>query len=148
MREVVLHILRSSLIENKKEIPTVIIIDDAHWLDFATWDLIGYISRELPAILLIIAMRPFQENEMGIQIEEEYKRVRTNPATLHLLLTSLSLGDTAHLVAQRLGVKDLPLFILEFIRLRSQGNPFLTEQVAYALRARGDHPYSWRPGVD
>jgi len=137
IREVVLHILRSSLLENKSEIPIVIILDDAQWLDSASWNLIGYISRELSSILLIVAMRPFQENEIGTQIEEEYKRVRTNPATLHLPLTSLSLGDTAQLVAQRLGVKDLPLFILQFIRLRSQGNPFFTEQVAYALRDAG-----------
>ena len=137
IREVVLRILRSSLIENKREIPNVIILDDAQWLDSATWNLIGHISRELPSILLIVAMRPFQENEIGTQFEEEYKRVRTNPATLHLPLSSLSLGDTAQLVAQRLGVKDLPLFILQFIRLRSQGNPFFTEQVAYALRDAG-----------
>ncbi|HLO17434.1 MAG TPA: AAA family ATPase, partial [Anaerolineales bacterium] len=137
IKEVVLHILRRSLIENQREVPTVIILDDAQWLDSATWNLIGHINRELPSILLIVAMRPFQENEIGTQIEEEYQRVRTNPATQYLPLTSLSLGDTAHLVAQRLRIKALPLFVLEFIRLRSQGNPFLTEQVAYALRDAG-----------
>jgi len=137
IREVVLHILRSLLFQNKREIPTVIIFDDAQWLDTTTWNLIGYINRELPTVLLIVVMRPFQENEISTQIEEEYKRMRANPTTLYLPLTSLSLGDTAHLVAQRLGIKDLPLFILQFIQLRSQGNPFLTEQVAYALRDAG-----------
>ena len=137
LKEVVLHILRSSMTENKRTIPAAIILDDAQWLDSATWNLIEDINHELPSMLLIIAMRPFQENELGRQMEEEYKRVRMNSATLHLPLASLSLGATAQLVAQRLGVKDLPLFVLQFIRVRSQGNPFFTEQIAYALRDAG-----------
>lgn len=137
IREVVLHILRNLLSEHESMIPTVIILDDAQWLDSATWSLIEYIDAEVPSILWLIAMRPFEEYEMGTQIEESCQRLRTNPLTQYLHLASLSLGDTAHLVEQRLGVKAVPLYVLEFIRLRSQGNPFFTEQVAYALRDAG-----------
>lgn len=137
LREVVLGVLRNSQFRQGQPVPTAIILDDAQWLDSATWNLVGSISRELPSILLIVAMRPFHEHETGAQIEEEYKRLKASPLTQHLPLTSLSLEDIAHLVAQRLGVQSLPLFVPEFIRERSQGNPFFTEQAAYALRDAG-----------
>jgi len=137
IREVVLGTLRNAQSLHEPPAPLVIVLDDAQWLDAATWNLLGYIARQLPASLFVISMRPPVDDEAGLQIGRAYIDLRENPATQRFQLSSLLLEDASHLIEQRLGVKSLPIFVLEFIRARSQGNPFFTEQVAYALRDAG-----------
>ncbi|HXD09216.1 MAG TPA: AAA family ATPase [Anaerolineales bacterium] len=137
IREVVLGVLRNARSGQEPPVPMIIVVDDAHWLDYATWTLIGYMVGELPATLFVISMRPLAEEQVGTETAKAYLELRDNPATQRFQLSSLSLEDASHLIEQRLGVKSLPTFVLEFIRVRSQGNPFFTEQVAYALRDAG-----------
>jgi class 3 adenylate cyclase/tetratricopeptide (TPR) repeat protein len=137
IKELVLGILKSALTAPETHAPTVIILDDAHWLDYATWKLVDYIARQLPTLLFVISMRPFAHEESGSQTAQAYLQLRANPATQQIQLSSLAVVDMARLIEQRLGVKTLPAFVLEFIRARSHGNPFFTEEVAYALRDAG-----------
>lgn len=137
IREVVLRILRRVQSAPEQPFPMVLILDDAHWLDDASWDLFTYIARELPTAVLVIAMRPFGETEAGLQNAQAYARLRENPSTQRIQLSSLSLEDASHLIGEKLGTKSLPAFVVEFIWTRSHGNPFFTEQVAYALRDAG-----------
>lgn len=133
-REVLLRILQNSTSQSDKAAPSVILFDDAHWLDAATWALIGYINRELASILLVIATRPITENETSAQIVDEFNRITSNPNTQHFQLANLSPQDTTELVSRKLGVKHIPDSVLEFIQARAQGNPFFSEEIAYALR--------------
>ncbi len=133
-REVLLRILQNSLSQSNKAVPSVILFDDAHWLDAATWALIGYINRELASILLVIATRPITEDETSAQIVDEFNRITSNPNTQHFQLANLSPQDTTELVSRKLGVKHIPDSVLEFIQARAQGNPFFSEEIAYALR--------------
>jgi class 3 adenylate cyclase/tetratricopeptide (TPR) repeat protein len=137
IRDVVLGILRKAQSGYEPPVPLVLILDDAQWLDDASWDLFTYIVRELSTILFVIAMRPVAETETGVQKAQAYARMRENPATQRIQLSSLSLDDASHLIGEKLGIKSLPEFVVEFIWTRSQGNPFFTEQVAYALRDAG-----------
>jgi class 3 adenylate cyclase/tetratricopeptide (TPR) repeat protein len=136
-RELLLEILRISLVKDSQYYPTAIILDDAQWLDTATWALVGYIYRELPGILIAIAMRPIQEGEIGVQNKEEYRRLRAHPGTQYIQLNSLFPDETTELISQKLGIKTVPDSILDFILARAQGNPFFSEEVAYALRDAG-----------
>lgn len=134
IREILLRIFQKSLSQNNKNNPVCIIFDDAQWIDTATWTLIGYINREITSILLIIAIRPVTGDELPVQTEDEYQRILSAPGTEHLQLSSLSSEEISELVAQRLEVKKIPETVLEFICTRSQGNPFFSEEIAYALR--------------
>lgn len=133
-RELLLRILQNLLAQGDGRVPSVILFDDAQWLDAATWTLLGYICRELTSILLVIATRPLTENETSAQIADEFSRILTNPNTQHFQLANLSPKDTTELVARKLGVKHIPESVLEFIQVRAQGNPFFSEEIAYALR--------------
>lgn len=137
IREFLLEVLRHLLFQENSHIPATIILDDAQWLDSASWNLIGYINRELPGILLAIAMRSIETGEIGAQNEEEYRRLRAHPKTKYIQLNALAEDEIIGLVARKLRVKSLPVSILEFIQIRAQGNPFFSEEIAFALRDAG-----------
>jgi len=108
--------------------PTVLVIEDVHWADDATLDVLRYLSRrirELPAMLLI----SYREDEVG----------REHPA--HRMIGSLG-GDDVHRlrlprlsrsgVAQLTGgtaVTSAALFQL------TAGNPFFLSEI---IASRGD----------
>ena len=133
-REVLLRILQNTLTQKNKAVHSVILFDDAQWLDAATWTLIGYINRELASVLLVIATRPITKDETSTQTVDEFNRIISNPNTQRFQLANLSPKDTTELVSRKLGVKHIPESVLEFIQARAQGNPFFSEEIAYALR--------------
>ncbi|MBE0681997.1 MAG: AAA family ATPase [Anaerolineales bacterium] len=137
-REVLLRILQNSRLKNINPAASLVLLfDDAHWLDAATWSLLGYINRELTSILLVLATRPITKDEVSAQIVDEFHRILSAPNTHHIQLANLNANDTTELVSQKLGVKHVPAPVLEFIHARAQGNPFFSEEIAYALRDSG-----------
>ena len=42
--------------------PTLVVLDDAHWHDSASWALTSLVGRRIPAMLLLLATRPFTRN--------------------------------------------------------------------------------------
>lgn len=137
IREFLLKVLQHMLFRENAYIPTVIMLDDAQWLDLATWNLIGYISRDLPRIQIAIGMRSIEPGELGAQNEEEYRRLREDPKTSYIRLQPLPEDEITGLLARKLRVKTLSPSILAFIQARAQGNPFFSEEIAYALRDAG-----------
>jgi predicted ATPase len=53
------------------------------------------------------------------------------------VLQNLTENDTSQLMAQALKLKTVPDEVSREIYKRSQGNPFLTEEIIYALRDSG-----------
>jgi tetratricopeptide (TPR) repeat protein len=82
--------------------------------------------------LLLIALRPFSETAPA-----EYWQISGHPACLRLPLEPLPPSDATALVCDRLGVGEMPEAVAAFIREKSGGNPFFSEQVALALLDRG-----------
>ncbi len=138
MRQVMVGVLRMLIVSpEERSAPAILVFEDAHWIDSATWALIGLIRRSLPAVLLVIVTRPIRQEQVGSQIEEAYRRLCGDSETQYLQLTSLSADDTVELVARRLGLESLPDSIQQMVRTRSQGNPFFSEEIADALREAG-----------
>ncbi len=112
--------------------PKVLIIEDAHWLDSASWALILSVSQQVRPLLLVIATRPLDQTPPN-----EYKQLLQAGNVKHLRLNSLSDDDALTLVCQRLQVASLPGPVASLIRERAEGNPFFSEELAYALRDAG-----------
>ncbi len=112
--------------------PLVITLEDAHWLDAASWELVLEVARTLAdlPLLLIIALRPLRDE----QIPPEYSQIRNLPGLVFMPLGGLEATETAALVATRLGVDTLPKEVSELVQTRSGGNPFVVEQLAHALQ--------------
>jgi class 3 adenylate cyclase/tetratricopeptide (TPR) repeat protein len=112
--------------------PLLIVLDDAHWLDSASWALTRLVVARIRPLLLVLATRPLVE-----PLPDDYRRLRQNPSTEHLRLEPLSPRDTLALACDRLGVRQLPEPVASLIEERAQGNPFFSEELASALRDAG-----------
>lgn len=127
--------------------PKVLVLEDAHWLDSASWTLTAQISQQVQPLLLVISMRPLSENQ-----PQEYLQLLKSPQTQVLQLQVMDSSDTLQLICQRLGVQKLPSEVADLITKKSQGNPFFSEEIAYALRDAGlividDEKCNLAPGV-
>jgi predicted ATPase/class 3 adenylate cyclase len=112
--------------------PLLIILEDAHWLDSASWALAWQVNRDIQASLLVIAARPLRD-----RLPEGYLHLRDAPDTRTLKLEPLSPAETQALVCQCLGVDHVPEPVMEFVREKAEGHPFFTEELVYALQDTG-----------
>lgn len=126
-RDLLVKILQQAVRHTKT--PHLLILEDAHWLDSASWSLVQQVAEHVQPLLLVIATRP-----MAAQAPTEYHYLRNVPGTHLLELTSLSPEDTMTLVCQRLGVSQLPEPLLDLIQQKAGGNPFFSEEIVYSLR--------------
>ncbi len=130
--------------------PLLLTLDDCQWLDSASWTLARLAARDMPTLLLVLSTRPMgqslgsgsfrripqttQEAPAADPLPADHSRLLYAPTTHWLRLDALPAHDTTALVCQRLGVQSLPRAVAELIYEKAQGNPYFSEQLAYALR--------------
>jgi class 3 adenylate cyclase len=110
----------------------LLVLEDAHWLDSASWALTRYISREITPLALVIATRPIPD-----PLPNEYDSLLRRPTTQNIFLETLPPQQTLQLVCQRLGVETLPEPASKLLLEKGSGHPFFSEELAYALRDTG-----------
>ena len=111
--------------------PTLLVLDDAHWMDSASWALALKAAGGLPDALIVVASRPSSsafpdEYQAMLQVADDILRLGNLPAE-----------DALALARHRLGVDALPPAAEELILQKSQGNPLYCEELSYALRDAG-----------
>jgi class 3 adenylate cyclase len=111
--------------------PLLVVVDDAHCLDSASWALLAAATRRAPAVAFVVALRPLPE-----PLPAGLRQLLDGGAT-RLALAPLPPGDVLRLACTRLGVESLPRAAEALIVERAQGNPFFGEQLALALRDAG-----------
>lgn len=112
--------------------PTLLVLDEAHWLDSASWALALAATRCPHPMLIIIASRP-----MSAPLPVEYSQIRHLSVTQSIVLNRMSDEETLQLIRHRLEVESLPDEVATLILEKAQGNPFFSEELAYALRDAG-----------
>ena len=112
--------------------PKLVVLEDAHWLDTASWALALLLSQRVKSVLLVVTTRPLAEPQPS-----EYGQLLKIANAQHLLLTALSQEATLSLVCQRLGVTAVPEPVAALIRTKAEGNPFYSLELALALRDTG-----------
>ncbi len=128
IRTLLIQLLQASITRS----PKVLILEDAHWMDSASWALALAVSQQVRPLMLVIASRPLTE-----PLPPEYTRLLQVGNLRHLKLGPLDVEDTLALVCQRLGVATLPEQVAVLIKEKAEGNPFFSEELAYALRDAG-----------
>jgi predicted ATPase len=130
-RELLVRILQSftkpSL--NEKPVPLLIVLEDAHWMDSASWALARMLCLRHKQLLLVIVTWPIDQN-----VPSEFSQLLQAPNAIHMRLGNLSLENTSEIVRQHLGLRELEQSIAKVIQERSGGNPFFCQEIAYALR--------------
>jgi len=127
-REVIAEILRA----RARERPLVLVLDDAHWLDSASWALLARLAGVPEPLLVAIAMRP-----VGEEAPPEVAGLLAAPITTRVPLTPLAQDAVEVLVRRRLDVRTVAPAVAAVVAERSDGNPFFAEELAAALVDRG-----------
>jgi class 3 adenylate cyclase/predicted ATPase len=127
-------LLTTMLHRAMRQSPRLITLEDAHWMDSASWSLLIDISRLAidTHLMLVITTRPLIS-----PVASEAEQILRLPYTRHMILEGLPAEETLMLVAHKLGVNDLPPSVNRLIIEKAEGHPFFSEELAYALRDAG-----------
>jgi ATP/maltotriose-dependent transcriptional regulator MalT len=101
--------------------PVVLVLDDVHWADPASIELLGALLQRPPAarVLIALAVRPRQ---MGERLSAAVERAHRAGTITRIELGALSLADARELIGDRVDATGL--------YEDSGGNPFYLEQLA------------------
>ncbi len=109
--------------------PTVIVLEDAHWLDSASWQLVSQLQQYATQLLLVMVQRPSLMASVS-----EYHQMRQADNTQLLELAPLELARIEEILCHRLGVADIPAEVLTLVGEKAEGNPFYSTEFLLALR--------------
>ena len=111
--------------------PLVLTLDDFHWADSASVELLGALLRRPPAaaVLIVVALRPQQTPERLVAALERARRAAT---LMRLELAALTPDEARALLGERVDAAGAAGLYRE-----SGGNPFYLEQLARGLGRGG-----------
>jgi class 3 adenylate cyclase/tetratricopeptide (TPR) repeat protein len=126
------EVLTRLLSYEASQAPLLIVMEDLHWFDSASWSLLVDVQQKVRPILLALNTRPISD-----PVPLQFKQIQESAEARLVRLEAMMLDDVEALVCQRLGVKSIPPMIGRLIREKSEGHPFFAEELAYALRESG-----------
>ncbi|MEM9302346.1 MAG: adenylate/guanylate cyclase domain-containing protein [Pseudomonadota bacterium] len=116
--------------------PMVIVMDDVQWLDSRSWALLEHLISQHCVkgrpMLVGLAARPMERDSEGAQLWTKLAE-RDNTHTLEP--RPLETDDIVAMLADRLhlSTEHVPNRLLQFISARSEGTPFIIEELVRAL---------------
>jgi DNA-binding NarL/FixJ family response regulator/tetratricopeptide (TPR) repeat protein len=126
--------------------PLALLLDDFHWADPASVELLGFLLRHPPeaAVLLALAVRPSQRDE---QLRALAERAHRDGNLARLPLRPLSADEARTLLGESVDVERQRAIYTE-----SEGNPFYLEQLARFMTGEEAtaiaHPGTTFDGID
>ncbi|HEY9857851.1 MAG TPA: adenylate/guanylate cyclase domain-containing protein [Stenomitos sp.] len=110
----------------------LLVLDDAQWMDSASWALALQVREQVKSLMLVLAMRPMSEPLPPVVLH-----FLQDPALRRMTLKGMPAEDIEALICQRLGMTSLPESVATFIQERAEGHPFFSEELALAMRDAG-----------
>ncbi|MEU2611948.1 AAA family ATPase [Micromonospora sp. NPDC007271] len=112
--------------------PLVLVIEDLHWADRSTRDLIGFLVRAARAArLLLVCTYRTDELHRGHPLRPFLAELDRARGVDRVELSRLDRGGTAAILADLLGAEPAPRAV-DDVHRRTQGNPFFIEELAAA----------------
>ncbi len=123
------------LIGRLKHEPLLIVIEDIHWADPASMQLLNAIIDSLvPQLPLLIAVsyRPLTEHVAPV-----IARIRHQPFTTHHLLERLPVAERLYLIRQLIGVKEIDPRLIQYLERYAAGQPLFIKEYVRVLLQKG-----------
>ncbi|OGO24665.1 MAG: hypothetical protein A2Z28_00980 [Chloroflexi bacterium RBG_16_51_9] len=112
-----------------KHIAAAVIIEDLHWADTSSFELINHISLNLHNIHLLLCLTHRPKTDMPLSLPDE--------VTTILALSELPQNTALQMVTGILEQPDLPESVARVIVSKARGNPLFLEEIAISLRQSG-----------
>lgn len=153
LRQQIFIAVRELLVAEAHNRPLLLILEDLHWADEASLDLIAFLLdsvRNTPLLIYAIS-RTIQEGTLANIAERARKQFADRLA--EIALTSLPPAQSEQLLSQLLDVPNIPASLREQIIQRASGIPFYLEEILRmlidsGLIQRGDGHWQLTPGAD
>ena len=113
--------------------PTVLVVDDVHWADPATWDALSYLVAGFDRQPMALLTTHRDETVGDADFQRWLAHLRRLPGTQEMLLERLDLSGTVDQIGELLGHSPSAGFAQQ-VHDKSRGNPYLSE----LLVRRGD----------
>jgi class 3 adenylate cyclase/tetratricopeptide (TPR) repeat protein len=110
--------------------PVLLVIDDVHWMDSASWELLRRVRRNVHPLMLVTASWPSERSA-------ELTELVAEPDATLVPVGPLPPDQAVDLVADKLGVRELPPQLATLINEKAEGHPYFAEEIAYTLRDEG-----------
>ena len=126
--------------------PVVLVVEDAHWADRSTRDLLAFLVRSADTVpLLIVVTYRTDELHRAHPLRPLLAELARIERVRRMELRRLSRGEVAKMVVALLG-EEPPPALVERIHSRSEGNPLFVEFLLEAERCgeQGELPESLR----
>lgn len=116
--------------------PLLLVLDDLHWADQATWAVLQALLGHLDncPLILIVSFRPA---DLPDNIASWPDRLATHSAARALALSPLSPGEVDQLASQLLG-RPLPPTLADQLHRETGGNPLFVVETVRGLMEEGD----------
>lgn len=115
--------------------PAVLVLEDLHWADEQTGDLVGYLLAEsLPEVSVVVTYRG---ESVDPAIRAAVSKAPPGTRRTDIALHPLDADETGALAASIMGVEQVSHEFASYLCERTSGLPFAIEELLALLRARG-----------
>ena len=144
LRQQIFIAVRDLFVAESQQRPVLLILDDLHWADDASLDLLNFLLTSIHSAPIYICgiSRPVEGGLLTQVVAQAEKRLSTQ--YLLIQLKSLPQEKSEQLLYQLLTIPDLPLELREQIVQRAAGVPFYLEEI---LRMLIDDGIIYRDGI-
>lgn len=125
------ELLVALLAEAATESPLLIVLDDLHWFDSASWAVTLAVAGKVSPLLMVLLTRPMLKPPEAL---EELTGLGTSA---RLVLEPIGQEDALEIARERLGANELSPAAAKVIVEVAEGIPFFIEELAYSLRESG-----------
>ncbi|HEX8819586.1 MAG TPA: adenylate/guanylate cyclase domain-containing protein, partial [Archangium sp.] len=117
--------------------PTVLIVEDAHWADTSSIELLEHLFAVTTRtrLLVVCTLRPQLEGTPADLLA--YLKAHHAERYVPRVLGPLSVAHSAEMIEQLLSLTTLPEAVRSLISSRAEGNPFFVEELLRSLIERG-----------
>ena len=121
------------------EMPVALLLDDLHWADGASLELLQHLARHTRAdrILLLGSYRDVEVSRRH-PLEAALRELAREELLERIGIRRLAARGTSELIADILGERNVSVQLVDLIHQRTEGNPFFVQHLLRFLVERGD----------
>src|SRR5262245_25483596 len=137
--EYTLHRLAVCLEALASDVPLVLVVEDMHWSDYATLDLVSLLAhrREPARLLVLCTLRQADAIVRDHPVMKVKRELVRRSLCRELALGGLPPADVEQYAAMRFAGADLPVELVTLLVKRSEGSPFFMTALVQHLIDRG-----------